>query len=104
MLESPAMADLSALDDLLGTTFTAHAVMRLIIAGALGGIVGLEREMKDKPAGLKTNIFICVGSTLFTLASMAMAADGRGDPTRIASNVVQGVGFLGAGAVLHARG
>src|ERR1051326_1738666 len=72
--------------------------IKLIIAAVLGGIIRIEREMRDKPAGLRTNILICVGSTLFMSISNAF-----GD-TRIGAQIVTGIGFLGAGSVLHAHG
>src|SRR5947208_1396626 len=72
--------------------------LKLLLAAVLGGIIGIEREMRDKPAGLRTNILICVGSTLFMSISTAF-----GD-TRIAAQIISGIGFLGAGAVLHSHG
>lgn len=75
----------------------------LVMAVVLGGAVGLEREIKRKPAGLRTNILICLGATLFTQLSIAVAGD-SGDPGRIAAQIVTGVGFLGAGTILHTRG
>jgi putative Mg2+ transporter-C (MgtC) family protein len=69
-----------------------------VLAAVLGGIIGLEREIRDKPAGLRTNILICVGSTLFMSISNAF-----GD-TRIGAQIITGIGFLGAGSVLHAHG
>jgi uncharacterized membrane protein YhiD involved in acid resistance len=74
-----------------------------------GGMIGLERELKQKPAGIKTNMLICLGSCLFTSVSILMATrlsdQGHyGDPTRIAAQIVSGIGFLGGGAILHARG
>ena len=68
------------------------------MAAILGGIIGIEREIHEKPAGLRTNILICVGSTLFMSISNAF-----GD-TRIGAQIVTGIGFLGAGSVLHAHG
>jgi putative Mg2+ transporter-C (MgtC) family protein len=65
--------------------------------------VGLERELKGKPAGLRTTILITVGATLFTVLSYRVGA-GRGDPGRIAAQVLTGVGFIGAGTILHMRG
>ena len=73
---------------------------RLLLSFALGTAVGLEREISDKPAGLRTNVLICLGSTLFTLVSLKMAGP-MTDPTRIAAQVVSGIGFLGAGAILR---
>jgi putative Mg2+ transporter-C (MgtC) family protein len=78
--------------------------IRLILAAVLGGIIGLERQIRDKPAGLRTNILICVGSTLFMSLSTRVAQLLGGDPTRIAAQIISGIGFLGAGAVLHSHG
>lgn len=77
---------------------------KLLLAIALGGMVGAEREFRDKAAGFRTIIFICVGATLFTIFSMKMASASGADPTRIAANIVSGVGFLGAGVILRAGG
>lgn len=78
--------------------------LKLVLAVVLGGIIGIEREMRDKPAGLRTNIMICVGSTLFMSLSTRVAEMVGGDPTRIAAQIISGIGFLGAGAVLHSHG
>jgi putative Mg2+ transporter-C (MgtC) family protein len=78
--------------------------LKLILAAILGGIIGIEREFRDKPAGLRTNILICVGSTLFMSISTKVAQLLGGDPTRIAAQIISGIGFLGAGAVLHSHG
>jgi putative Mg2+ transporter-C (MgtC) family protein len=77
--------------------------VQLFLAVALGGAVGFERELKGKPAGLRTNILICVGATLFTVLSYRLA-EGRGDPGRVAAQILTGVGFIGAGTILHMRG
>jgi putative Mg2+ transporter-C (MgtC) family protein len=74
-------------------------VQRLILAAALGAALGFERELRQKSAGLRTNILIAVGAALFTLMSIEMADDG--DPTRIAAQIVTGIGFLGAGAIMR---
>jgi putative Mg2+ transporter-C (MgtC) family protein len=78
--------------------------LKLVLAAILGGIIGIEREMRDKPAGLRTNILICVGSTLFMSISAQVAALLGGDPTRMAAQIISGIGFLGAGVVLHSHG
>src|SRR2546427_3994522 len=78
--------------------------IKLLLAAILGGIIGIEREIRDKPAGLRTNILICVGSTLFMSISTKVAELLGGDPTRIAAQIISGIGFLGAGAVLHSHG
>src|SRR5436189_5833753 len=76
--------------------------LRLLLAAGLGAAIGLEREYRQKPAGLRTNILIAVGSALFTIMSLAMT--GRdGDPGRIAAQVVTGIGFLGGGAIMRNR-
>jgi putative Mg2+ transporter-C (MgtC) family protein len=79
------------------------AIGRLLVACALGGLVGLEREVQHKAAGLRTNMLICMGSALFTLLSGVIAGDGSANRGQIASNIVQGIGFLGAGLILHNR-
>jgi uncharacterized membrane protein YhiD involved in acid resistance len=80
-----------------------HDAAKLCIAVLLGGAIGLEREIVGKPAGLRTNILIAVGSTLITIMSVRFAADGRADPSRVAAQIVTGVGFLGAGSILQSR-
>ena len=85
-------------------------VLRLMLAAALGGMIGLEREYSGKPAGFRTNMLICLGAALITEVSynVARAAigdfGGNPDPGRIAAQIVSGIGFLGAGSILHARG
>ena len=85
--------------------------IKLLVSTVLGGAIGFEREIAGKPAGLRTNILICVGAALFThlsihIAQIGFTPDGRpyGDTTRIAAQIVSGIGFLGAGAILHAHG
>lgn len=74
----------------------------------LGGAIGIEREIKGKPAGLRTNILICVGAVLLTDVSVNIGLiDGTGrvgDPARLAAQIVSGIGFLGAGTIMQARG
>jgi putative Mg2+ transporter-C (MgtC) family protein len=79
------------------------AVGRLLVACLLGGLVGLERELNRKAAGVRTNLLICMGSAFFTLLSAVLAGDANPDKGRVASNIVQGIGFLGAGLILHNR-
>ena len=81
---------------------------KLLVAVFCGGLIGLERELKNKAAGIKTNMLICVGSTLFTATSIMIAVNGArngdaGDPTRIAAQIVSGIGFLGGGAILQSK-
>src|SRR5262245_14977380 len=76
---------------------------RLCLAGLLGGLVGLEREIHSQPAGLRTHMIVSLGACLLMLVSMHMAelSPGKSDPGRIAAQVVAGVGFLGAGAIMR---
>jgi putative Mg2+ transporter-C (MgtC) family protein len=76
---------------------------KLLLAMLLGGAVGLERELKHRPAGLRTNLFICFGSALFTILSERLALV-DGDRTRIAAQIITGIGFIGAGTILHEKG
>jgi putative Mg2+ transporter-C (MgtC) family protein len=81
-----------------------YIVGRLLLAALLGGLIGLERELSHKPAGLRTNILICLGAALFTVISYQMAGDFGGDHTRIAAQIIPGIGFIGAGVVIRERG
>ncbi len=82
----------------------ARIMLRLVLAAFLGGLIGLEREFKRKAAGLRTNMFICFGSALFTVLSYELANFYPGDHTRIAAQIIPGIGFIGAGSILHSRG
>ena len=82
----------------------SETILRLILAAVLGGIIGLEREFRHKPAGLRTNMFICFGSAMFTVMSAQLAGSFGGDHTRVAAQIIPGIGFIGAGSILHARG
>jgi putative Mg2+ transporter-C (MgtC) family protein len=90
--------------------FRLDLMLQLGLATLLGGVIGLEREFGGKPAGLRTNILICIGSVLYTHLSLAMLTGSTGaiavgtDTTRVAAQIVTGVGFIGAGTILHARG
>src|SRR3954467_7059452 len=86
-----------------------HVLLRLLIAALLGGAIGFERELRERQAGLRTHLVVSVGSALFTLVSAygfhSFLVDGgslvRTDPTRIAAQIVSGIGFLGAGAIIR---
>ncbi len=80
------------------------SLLRLVLAAILGGAIGLEREIKHRPAGLRTNLFICLGAAMFTLLSDELAIEHIGDHTRIAAQIIPGIGFIGAGSILHNRG
>ncbi len=82
------------------TPFTSD-LLSLAVALALGSVIGLERELSDKAAGLRTNILICLGSCLFAILSRALATAAGTDMTRIAAQIVSGIGFLGAGAIMR---
>ncbi|MFH1031271.1 MAG: MgtC/SapB family protein [Chloroflexota bacterium] len=76
-------------------------VLRIILASVLGAIIGYQRERAGKAAGLRTQLLICVGAALFTIASIYGFVGA--EPSRIAAGIVTGMGFLGAGAILHRR-
>jgi len=85
------------------------ALLRIVVAAALGGAVGIERELRDHDAGFRTHMLVAVGSALFTIVSAYAFRDFlvgggavvRADPTRIAAQIVTGIGFLGAGAIIR---
>lgn len=77
-------------------------IQRLLLAAAIGGLLGAERELRRKSAGFRTNILIALGAAIFTIASAALATGGA-DPTRITAQIVTGIGFLGAGTILRNR-
>lgn len=83
--------------------FVATSLTRLILAAILGAAIGVEREFRHRPAGLRTNLFICFGAALFTVLSRGLAAE-PSDYTRIAAQIIPGIGFIGAGSILHNRG
>jgi len=80
----------------------AEDIFKILLSILIGGLIGAEREFRDKTAGFRTIIFICVGSTLFTILSVKLG--GEGGTYRIAANIVSGIGFLGAGVILRAGG
>jgi len=86
---------------------TAEVILKLLLATALGGLIGLERETSKKPAGFRTNILICIGSTMMMILS-ALLLKGKEesvvDITRIAAGVITGIGFMGAGTIIQSRG
>lgn len=84
------------------TLFT-KTMARLLLSAVLGGLIGLEREFKHRPAGLRTNMFICFGAAMFTILSEELAGAFSGDHTRIAAQIIPGIGFIGAGSILHAK-
>jgi putative Mg2+ transporter-C (MgtC) family protein len=87
----------------------SEALLRIVVAAVLGGAVGLERELRDREAGFRTHMLVSIGSALFTIVSAYAFRDFlveggavvRADPTRIAAQIVTGIGFLGAGAIIR---
>lgn len=79
------------------------SLLRLMLAAVLGGAIGLEREFKHRPTGLRTNLLICLGAAMYTLLSDGLAGKFMGDHTRIAAQIIPGIGFIGAGSILHNR-
>ncbi len=77
------------------------SIKAISVALLVGGMIGLEREKQHKPAGIRTNILICLGATVFTLISRQAALGDNSDPSRIVAQIVTGVGFLGAGAIMR---
>ncbi len=79
---------------------------KILLAIFCGSLIGLERELKEKPAGMRTYMLICVGATLFTIVGLHFTEqwEGVADPLRVAAQIVTGVGFLGAGTIIFARG
>src|SRR5580698_10045901 len=87
----------------MASGIVSSSLTRLLLAAILGGVIGLEREFKHRAAGLRTNMFICFGAALFTVLSRGLAAE-PSDYTRIAAQIIPGIGFIGAGSILHNRG
>ena len=92
------------MNDLVSMIPRVDLLFALVLASVLGGAIGLERELSGKPAGFRTNLLICVGAALLTELSVAIAETYQGDPGRIAAQIVSGIGFLGAGTIIQARG
>lgn len=84
------------------TLFYPEDLLRLVLAMVVGGLIGMEREIRDKDAGFRTMMLICTGATLFTVFSIHFS--GNFDSSRIAANIVSGIGFLGAGVIIQRGG
>ena len=78
------------------------AIILVLAAVVCGAIIGAEREQRDKPAGLRTLLLVCLGSALFTMVSFQFTTT-TGDSGRVAAQIVTGIGFLGGGAILHSK-
>ena len=87
----------------MASGLVSSSAARLLLAAILGGLIGLERELKHRAAGLRTNMFICFGAAMFTLLSERLAGV-PSDAARIAAQIIPGIGFIGAGSILHTRG
>src|ERR1700743_1822320 len=81
---------------------TSDIILKLLLAVLIGGVLGAEREYRSKSAGFRTLTMICLGATIFTIFSQIVG--GAGNPDRIASNIVTGIGFVGAGVVFKGDG
>lgn len=82
-------------------------IARIFISVGLGALIGFERELTHKPAGLRTHIFVCMGSCLFTISSFYLLPEesiGSFDTTRIAAGIVAGISFIGAGSIIASKG
>lgn len=82
-------------------------ILKLVLAVALGGLIGIERETSQKPAGFRTNILVCIGSAMMMSMAVGLIQGSNATPdtlVRMAAGVVTGIGFLGAGTIIHARG
>jgi len=87
---------------ILPSELVANALIKLMVAAVFGGIIGFERQVSKSPAGLRTNMFMCIGSALFTILSFAFS-DATNDHARIAAQVVTGIGFIGAGTIMRSK-
>jgi putative Mg2+ transporter-C (MgtC) family protein len=98
---NPIHQTIQLLHNELGVVLSS-TLARLLLAALLGGIIGLERQLRHRPAGLRTNMFICFGAAMFTVLSKQLAGV-ESDSARIAAQIIPGIGFIGAGSILHAR-
>jgi uncharacterized membrane protein YhiD involved in acid resistance len=87
----------------MASGIVSSSIVRVLMAAILGGLIGLEREWKHRAAGLRTNMFICFGAAMFTLLSERLAGV-PSDAARIAAQIIPGIGFIGAGSIIHNRG
>jgi len=88
----------------LGFDLELQLAGRLVVGLVLGAVIGLEREFHRQPAGFRTHSLVALGAALFTIVSAYGFADSSVDPTRIAAQIVSGIGFIGAGTILQYRG
>lgn len=100
LFQSDHMLAFSRLQQML---LTGGIAGRLVLAALLGCIIGVDREIRHRPSGVRTNVLICLGAAMFTFLSVIIAGENSTNRGQIASNIVQGIGFLGAGLILHDR-
>ncbi len=98
---NPLHSTIELLRNELGVALSS-TLARLLLAAVLGGVIGLERQLRHRPAGLRTNMFICFGAAMFTVLSHQLAGV-ESDSARIAAQIIPGIGFIGAGSILHAK-
>jgi putative Mg2+ transporter-C (MgtC) family protein len=103
MIDAQVQGKMLSFSNLEQMALAGGAGARLLTAALFGGVVGLNRELHQKPSGIRTNLLICFAAALFTFLSPIIAGEGGNNKGQIASNIVQGVGFLGAGLILHNR-
>jgi putative Mg2+ transporter-C (MgtC) family protein len=96
----PHQIHFSTLEQLI---LSGPSLKRLLMSCAMGGAVGIEREFRHKDSGLRTNMLICMGACLFTIMSVVLSGDATQAHGQVAANIVQGVGFLGAGLIMHTK-
>ena len=86
----------------MGTPETYELIVRLLVAGLLGGLIGAEREYRAKVAGIRTHLLVAIGAALMMIVSQ-YGFEGHGDPARVAAQIVSGIGFIGAGTIIVNR-
>jgi putative Mg2+ transporter-C (MgtC) family protein len=99
MLPSPVASGTLALMQAVSWAEVGHVAVQLVIAIGLSALIGWEREMRGRPAGIRTHVLLCLGATLMVILSRGFSP--QGDPGRIAAQIVSGVGFIGAGTILR---
>jgi putative Mg2+ transporter-C (MgtC) family protein len=87
------------IDEIVGS-FDIQTLFQLLLSVALGALIGFERELKRRPAGLRTHMLVSLGATIFTIVSLSFDIE----PARVAAGIVTGIGFLGAGSIIAQRG
>lgn len=102
-MDAPQNGHMIGFSNLQQMALTGGVAARLLVAVLLGGAIGIDREYRHTASGIRTNMLIAFGAALFTFLSAIVAGEGSANKGQIASNIVQGIGFLGAGLILHNR-